>query len=77
MAIPKSINLREEGDIDILDMYLNESCSHISIALCQNDRNLISIICNTTKGKNEVVHLLLNKKESKLIIDALVELHPD
>ena len=66
MTIPKSINLAEPDDLDILYMYTEEGEGYISIAVCPDDENLISMVYS-----NPFSQVFLNKKEAKLISDAL------
>jgi len=70
MAIPTSVNLREDGDTDVLHMY-TKSGGTISIAKCPDDGNVVSILCSE---KCNFVHTTLTPKETELVVDALTKL---
>jgi len=72
MTIPKSVNLREDGDVDILYLYTEIGNKNISIAECPDAKGFISAIfsdCGAT-----CIQIVLNKKEANLVADALNEL---
>ncbi len=70
MTIPTSVNLRENGDIDVLYMY-TKSGGTISIAECPDDGSLVSILCGE---KCNFTKITLTKEEAELVIGALTEL---
>ena len=73
--MPKSVNLSEEGDVDILSLYTEIGDTMISIAGCPDADSFISAIFS---GRiNNVMQIILNKQEAKLIIEALTKLLQD
>jgi len=74
MAIPRSVDLSEPGDIDALYMY-TENDKQISIARCPDDDNFISMVAAGCAhgGVSNVSQIVLNKKEAILIADALTK----
>jgi len=76
MAIPRSVNLSEPGDIEILNLYTSIDGKNISIAECPNDEDVISVIVTDggVNGGVNFIQLLLNKEEAWLVVSALNEL---
>ena len=65
----KSINLAEIDDMDTLYMYSEVGDKSISIAVCPDDDNLISLVLCKPFSQ-----IFLNKKEARLISDTLKEI---
>jgi len=70
--LQKSVNNAEPGDLETAAFYCEIGGEGIGIAPCPDDENITSIIgCDRFK---RFFHLLLNKKETEIVIAALQEI---